>query len=471
MQQDKKLKTIEMYVLLATDLLSVAVSYALAYYFRFHVLNISSHETHKMVLLSLLLVGIAYSFFIDWNREFTKRGYLVELIAITKYNAILLIAASMLVYLLKQGEFFSRLVFAYFAIINELVTFLLHILIKKVLRRYLTSNHSIVKVLVVSPWEDLGSVLDRIKSKLPFNYEIAGLVISDKDLSGSVQSGVPVVSGIDNIIENTTGLPFDEVFINLPNNHSGDLRNIIKEFEAMGIVCHYSIDALAQSSTESILGQFGGYTVISYSINRMDYRRLLIKRMMDIVGAIFGLIITAIITPFVAVAIKLDSKGPVFFAQTRIGKNGRRFKMYKFRSMVTDAEVQKEKLQDSNEMNGLMFKMEDDPRITRVGRFIRKTSIDELPQFYNILRGDMSLVGTRPPTEDEFERYNAYYRRRLCMTPGLTGLWQVSGRNDISDFDEVVRLDLEYIDTWCLTNDIKIMFKTIGAVLHTKGSR
>ena len=167
----------------------------------------------------------------------------------------------------------------------------------------------------------------------------------------------------------------------------------------------------------------------------------------------------------------MDSPGPVLFAQTRIGKNGRRFKIYKFRSMYIDAEARKKELEKANEMQGLMFKMENDPRITKVGRFIRKTSIDELPQFFNILRGDMSLVGTRPPTEDEFEQYNSHYRRRISMTPGLTGLWQISGRSDISDFDEVVRLDLEYIDNWSLGLDVKILFKTVGAVLKGRGSK
>ena len=181
--------------------------------------------------------------------------------------------------------------------------------------------------------------------------------------------------------------------------------------------------------------------------------------------------ITIVLTPFVALAIRLDSPGPIFFAQTRIGKNGRRFKIYKFRSMYVDAEARKKELESQNEMQGLMFKMENDPRITRVGKFIRKTSIDELPQFFNIVKGDMSLVGTRPPTEDEFEQYNSHYRRRISMTPGLTGLWQISGRSDIVDFDEVVKLDLEYIDNWTVWLDIKILFMTVGAVLKGRGSK
>ena len=145
---------------------------------------------------------------------------------------------------------------------------------------------------------------------------------------------------------------------------------------------------------------------------------------MDIVGAIVGLLITGIVTVFLAPALLIESPGPLFFSQVRVGKNGRRFKIYKFRSMYMDAEERKKELMSQNEMEGLMFKMENDPRVTKVGKFIRKTSIDELPQFWNILKGEMSLVGTRPPTEDEFLQYEGYHRRRLNMTPGLTGLWQ-----------------------------------------------
>jgi lipopolysaccharide/colanic/teichoic acid biosynthesis glycosyltransferase len=182
-------------------------------------------------------------------------------------------------------------------------------------------------------------------------------------------------------------------------------------------------------------------------------------------------LILIIFYPFVALAIKLESKGPVIFRQERVGRSGRKFMMYKFRSMYVDAEARKKDLYDKNEMEGLMFKMKDDPRITKVGRFLRKTSIDELPQFFNILKGDMSMVGTRPPTVDEYEKYNAHYRRRLSITPGLTGMWQVSGRSDITDFDEVVRLDLEYIDQWSLLLDCKILLQTVGVVLFGRGSK
>ncbi|MDE6738453.1 MAG: sugar transferase [Lachnospiraceae bacterium] len=283
--------------------------------------------------------------------------------------------------------------------------------------------------------------------------------------------GVRVNADGQDVLDLARQIPLDEVFINLPEEDKGYVKHIIYDLESMGIACHYNIDIIERPQKEVRVGSFAGYTVVTYSINHFDYRRMAVKRLIDIVGGLVGCVLTAVITPFVAIAIRVDSPGPIFFAQTRIGKNGRRFKIYKFRSMYTDAEERKKELEAQNEMQGLMFKMDNDPRITKVGKFIRKTSIDELPQFLNIVKGDMSLVGTRPPTEGEFEQYNSHYRRRISMTPGLTGLWQISGRSEIVNFDEVVKLDLEYIDNWTLGLDIKILFRTVWVVLTGKGSK
>ena len=199
-------------------------------------------------------------------------------------------------------------------------------------------------------------------------------------------------------------------------------------------------------------------------------RQVFIKRCMDIVGSLVGLLLTGIAFIVFAPIVKIQSPGPVFYAQTRIGKNGRRFTFYKFRTMVVGADDMKKELMEQNEMDGLMFKMEEDPRIFPIGKFMRKYSIDELPQFWNVLKGDMSLVGTRPPTEDEFEQYELHHRARLGIRPGLTGMWQVSGRSDIKDFEEIVALDTQYISNWSLSMDIRILFRTVWVVLTGKGS-
>ena len=214
----------------------------------------------------------------------------------------------------------------------------------------------------------------------------------------------------------------------------------------------------------------GKYLVLTTSMKIATNRQVFIKRCMDIVGSLVGLLLTGIAFIVFAPIVKLQSPGPVFYAQTRIGKNGRRFTFYKFRTMVVGADDMKKELMEQNEMDGLMFKMEEDPRIFPIGKFMRKYSIDELPQFWNVLKGDMSLVGTRPPTEDEFEQYELHHRARLGIRPGLTGMWQVSGRSDIKDFEEIVALDTQYISNWSLSMDIRILFRTVWVVLTGKGS-
>ncbi|SFD09880.1 exopolysaccharide biosynthesis polyprenyl glycosylphosphotransferase [Bacillus sp. UNCCL81] len=197
---------------------------------------------------------------------------------------------------------------------------------------------------------------------------------------------------------------------------------------------------------------------------------LITKRLMDLIGAILGLLLLLPVFIVVAIFIKLeDPKGPVFFYQTRVGKNGKEFKMYKFRSMVTDAEERLKELLKYNEVSGAMFKMKDDPRITNIGRFIRKTSIDELPQFINVLLGDMSLVGPRPPLPREVDEYTDYDKQRLLVTPGCTGLWQVSARNSVG-FDEMVQLDLTYINNRSIIYDIKVILKTIGVLFGSNNA-
>lgn len=192
---------------------------------------------------------------------------------------------------------------------------------------------------------------------------------------------------------------------------------------------------------------------------------LIAKRIMDICGALVGLICLSWLFLIVAILIKLeDPKGPVFFKQVRVGKDGKEFYMYKFRSMVTNAEELLESLLHLNEVSGAMFKMKDDPRITKVGKFIRKTSIDELPQLWNVLKGDMSLVGPRPPLPREVAQYTEYDKQRLLVTPGCTGLWQVSGRNDLG-FNEMVELDLKYIRERSILYDLKIILKTIKIMI------
>ncbi|MFL2100985.1 sugar transferase [Desemzia sp. FAM 23989] len=204
-------------------------------------------------------------------------------------------------------------------------------------------------------------------------------------------------------------------------------------------------------------------------INRRYVYKFL-KRLMDILGSIIGLLALSPLFFIIAMAIKKEEKyGPVFFSQTRIGKNEKEFKMYKFRSMCVDAEVKLEELLKHNEVEGAMFKIKDDPRVTKIGKFIRKTSIDELPQLLNVLKGDMSLVGPRPPLKREVEEYSTYDKQRLLIKPGCTGTWQINGRNDVG-FDEMVKMDIGYIRNLSILNDIKIIFKTAWIMIKPNGA-
>ena len=252
------------------------------------------------------------------------------------------------------------------------------------------------------------------------------------------------------------------------------------ELSAMGITTHSYINLKIERKAELFVEKFCGTMVVTENIRRASIWGLIVKRTMDIVGAIIGLVFTALITIIVGPMIFFADPGPIFFSQVRIGQNGKKFLMFKFRSMYKDAEERKKQLMEKNEIKGNMFKMENDPRIigsgpdvTRhgIGWFIRKTSIDEFPQFWNILIGEMSLVGTRPPTVDEWEHYELHHRARMSFRPGLTGMWQVSGRSDITDFETVVNLDMEYIDNWSILEDIRIILKTVGMIFTGSGAK
>lgn len=469
----RKNKMIETYSVLIIDLICVAVSYMLALYIRFNIIHyeIYPKQFHLMVGTYIVVLCLLYNIFLDANRNFFTRGYYQEFYYTVRYTVILVVGLVVVLYLTQQAYDFSRSVYAIFAILNILITYAVHMLFKKVMWKYYRTSASSEKLLVVTRDIMAEEVIGNLIEGKEWYYDITAAVVYDADKKGSRIQNVPVVAGRDDMYDTIVQMMVDEVFICLPGVPLIEVRDMVEKFEEMGLTCHYNVDLFSRANPNTYVQKMAGYSVISFALKTMDSRRLLVKRCVDILGSVVGLAITAVLTPFVALAIKIDSPGPVFFSQTRIGKNGRRFKIWKFRSMYIDAEERKKELEAQNEVKGLMFKMEDDPRITKVGKFIRKTSIDETPQFLNIFVGDMSLVGTRPPTEDEFEQYNGYYRRRMSITPGLTGMWQVSGRSDIQDFEEIVKLDLEYIDNWSLGLDIKILFMTVFAVLGRKGSK
>jgi exopolysaccharide biosynthesis polyprenyl glycosylphosphotransferase len=464
-----KNRILQTYGLWLIDSICIAVSYWIATNLRFAGNNDWGNKTlHYAVLVVFLLFYTVYSFFAEWNRDFLERGLFREIISILQFNGVMILASLAFVFFVNWGRILSRQVILNFIWIDLLLMYLLHVCYKTLLQRILTDDKQVAKVLVVTPPELADETITRLRQTMGSGYQIVGAA---SIRCGQNDTEKECEDNFRSMTEKLTQIAFDEVFINAPGLDRQKIQPLIAGFEEMGVVCRYNLGLPEISGAAVKVDAFGDYITVTYTKFRSSYKRLLIKRMFDIVGGMVGLVITGILTLFIAPAIKLDSRGPVFFAQTRIGKNGRRFKIYKFRSMYQDAEERKKELEQENEVQGLMFKMKNDPRITKVGAFLRSTSLDEFPQFFNVLKGDMSLVGTRPPTEDEFEQYNEHYRRRLSMTPGLTGMWQVSGRSDISDFDEVVRLDLEYIDNWSLTLDFKILLQTVIVVLRHRGAK
>ena len=261
--------------------------------------------------------------------------------------------------------------------------------------------------------------------------------------------------------------------------------DVIKdELYTMGIVVHRRlINVVSASKKRQFVENVGGFTVLTTSINCASPLELLSKRLLDILGGLVGTALTGVLCLVMVPVIKTQSPGPVFFTQERVGKNGKRFQIYKFRTMYMDAEERKKELMARNRVkDGMMFKIDFDPRIignkvlpdgTQKSGFMdlaRRLSLDEFPQFLNVLKGDMSLIGTRPPTVDEYEKYQLHHHARLATKPGITGMWQVSGRSNITDFEEVVRLDTKYIQEWTYGLDIRILLRTVAVVLKREGS-
>jgi len=453
----RRSKIIEVYGLWLIDLLCIWGTFILATYIRHaNFRDMEDQTIHFQVGIMFLIFCTVYSFILDWNHDFLRRRWKREALVLTQYMTLMILTVSFVLTLLKWADVFSRLILIYFAILNFVVTFVIHCFVKRLLCMYYASDKIVTKILIIAQQDNMDNTIEELNKSLDSSYQITKTICLEN------------LGNMDDLINLTV---FDEVFINTPDVSQNELKALIKSFDEMGINCHYNLSFTKKGADFNKIESFGKYTVLSYIPVLKSQKRLLVKRLMDIIGGLVGVCITILFFPFVALAIKLESKGPVLFSQIRIGRNGRRFKIYKFRSMYRDAEARKKELESQNEVEGLMFKIENDPRITKVGRFIRKTSIDELPQFFNIVKGDMSLVGTRPPTVDEFEKYNHYYRRRISMTPGLTGLWQVSGRSNIDNFDDVVKYDLQYIDEWSLLLDIRILLKTIAVVFSGKGSK
>ncbi|MCI8550444.1 MAG: sugar transferase [Lachnospiraceae bacterium] len=471
----KKNQVMELIICLI-DMIAAFCSLWLAGMLRYQSVSMFFNQVDLDVLFSVVAVIHVAAFYVMRVYDgFYRRDRYQEALLSVKYNLILIVISIFLGFSMKNEMFTSRLVMGYFFVLNTCFIWMIHVFIRNWERVFHLNIRQKTSLLIVTTEDKIDEVLFRFQHSKEVRWEIVGMVLLGKECKDENRWDIPVISSEgDAYLEYATQHVVDEVFIHVDEIQKQEvfLKNMILELEKMGVVISLSLDLfnLDQHGKKQIYS-LEQYHVVAFSSRLFDYRMVILKRLMDIVGALVGLLITLVVGIVLAPFLLLESKGPLIFCQNRVGVNGRIFKFYKFRSMYADAEERKKELMSKNEIQGLMFKMEHDPRITKVGAFIRKTSIDELPQFWNVLKGDMSLVGTRPPTVDEYERYNYYQKRRISFRPGITGLWQISGRSDIKNFDEVVKLDLEYIDNWSLWLDLKIILKTVVHVFRGSGAR
>lgn len=470
-QQKQKLQNS---LLIIVDAICLVAAFLFASVVRLEFRPDMMNPTMNEVIANLWLVMVTYFcvyVFFNANQDFGRRDGYEEFVYIVKVSAFVAGVIALVFFAAHKLEFLTRTVWAVTVLSNLVFMCLGHFLVKKIVKKRREMGEKQHMYLVTT--------LDRVKhilSQLESGEELEGcslrIAIVDQDLRGAKISGYPVVATLEDLMEDPQREVVDVAYINVPYDTGKSLEEYIDGFEEMGIPVQLNINMLeGKEGYSRRIDMLGDMPVVSFAPRFFDYNKLLMKRVIDVIGALVGLALTVVVGLFVVPAIKLESPGPAVFRQKRVGKNGRYFYIYKFRSMYKDAEQRKAELMEKNEMKGQMFKMTDDPRVTRVGKFIRSTSIDELPQFWNILKGEMSLVGTRPPTVEEFKHYEPRHKRRLSMKPGLTGLWQVSGRSDIEDFEEVVRLDVEYIDNWNLQLDAKILLKTVVVIFKKVGAK
>lgn len=459
---------------LILDIICMQVAYIIAYVIRHGFSVPYEQELYRVMALILVFFDI---FVVLCNESYSGilgRGYYIELFQTFKHVSIVIGLGLIYMFWTQQSSEYSRITFGFMWILNVIISWGVRCIWKNVIRHSRRNNDNSRSLILITNQKDAEEFVNTFCKNNYENIKINGMVILDADKKGMEINGVPVISNSDEILEYLRTHWVDEVFVNIDISfqETEAIENILEKCMEMGITVHTKLAQLAGMSSNQVVETLAGYTVLSSSIAIVTTRQLLAKRALDIVGAVIGCFLTVIAYIFIAPIIKMKSPGPVFFKQTRVGKNGKVFMLYKFRSMYMDAEERKTELLEQNDIEGqLMFKMKDDPRIIKgIGTFIRKYSIDELPQFYNVLRGEMSLVGTRPPTVDEWNKYELHHRKRLAIKPGITGLWQVSGRSDIKNFEQVVALDTKYIADWSFSLDLKILLKTIRVVFKGNGA-
>ena len=463
------------------DLVCLNAAFILAYLLYIDSSNPYTTLYRKEILTLCIANPVVTNLLSSYN-NIEVRGYYKEFVALAKQTIIVFLTLVFYLFAVKDTEKISRVMFVIMVGVFFILDYCVRLIYKK-LKQDSVSTVGRRAILIISRLADAKVALDTIIDSTGFTYNIKGFIITDNEIECDSIGGYPVVCSLRYAADYVCQSWVDDVLI-VSDNINNVPDELLKELSETGVVVH-----IALKKKNTMLGQkqfiesYAGYNVLTSCMNEASALEVFLKRTADIIGSIFGCLVTFLIFLVIAPIIKIQSPGPVFFSQKRVGKNGKVFTMYKFRSMRLDAEEQKMEMAAANRVSGgMMFKIDFDPRIignvelpdgtrkTGIGDFIRRTSIDEFPQFFNVLKGDMSLVGTRPPTLDEWVKYDLHHRARLAIKPGITGMWQVNGRSEITDFEEVVALDTKYINEWSLGLDIKILLKTIGVVFKKEGA-
>ena len=467
-----------------TDALALAVSVALVHLVAGRLwARILPYDLSDWVQTFTLLAIAFIVTFLNFNQDenIVGRRLGAEIKLSLKFNVLMAALYAALMLVTKANMLDSR----YFAVgvplVNLFVMPLFHTALKQMLSGAEHRWGLETYVGVITTRDHAEAVIRELQQD--WSRQIVGVALIESTGQGpeTEVARVPVTANYNNFMDWLRRSALDEVFVDIPMDSGDSFLPYLEEMESMGLTVHFRLPLLDRieqvccSETSAArmsrsLARCAGGNFVTIGTVTLKLRDQILKRAIDIAGGLVGCLISIPIIAIVAIPLKLESPGPLIFKQKRVGLNGRIFYIHKLRSMYMDAEQRKKELMTQNEMNGLMFKMQDDPRITKVGKFIRKTSIDELPQFFDVLCGNMSLVGTRPPTVDEYNQYDSHHKRRLSMKPGITGLWQVSGRSSIQNFEDVVALDVKYIDNWSLWGDIKLLFKTVAVVFTGRGA-
>ncbi len=483
------------------DFFLLVVSFLVTYTFRFNGsatyntffqgADKNGHSVYVSLLQILLLINVVIDVLAEPYSGILRRNAAQEVKKIIEHNLYLVLGCIVILFAVQSSQTYSRIVVFTFAIVNSFLMSVVHYCYKRLLIKEINKKSNQECMLLVAPYRQISNIVRRFNKKSVGATKIVGVILTETKAQLEAVAGtevevtehgmgymnfgimeIPIVGCIEDLYTYAKAHIVDEVLICAEDSNA---EEIAAGFMDMGIMVHISIQNLIRLP-KATMNQINGIPVVTAGVNTITTRQLAIKRIVDIVCGLIGSVVTIFLTLIIAPMLWIADPGPIFFRQERVGRNGRTFKIWKFRTMYTDAEARKAELMKDNKMSGLMFKMDNDPRIIGAGKrfslgdFLRKTSIDELPQSFNILAGSMSVVGTRPPTVNEYKEYELHHKGRLAMKPGLTGMWQVSGRSDITDFEEIVRLDKEYINNFSLLLDLEIMLKTFKVVLGREGS-